>query len=202
MHTPFCKPGDHPAERGTGPDLSRDTRDPFAVREHTPFAPPPAYRGTSPSAHVYSAHVVGAAPMQEDLPAPPPVPQNAGYALPSAADVVTLTSYGLGLWWAFGGPTWAGVASIVGDELDGHIARKLGTTSERGANLDWGADVALVPAALHRLGKATGVGPAMLLAAPPVLLAQAAMRAEGVRPRVGSARALIMLATMAVERFK
>ena len=194
MHTPFCKPGEHPADGGAG------TRDPFAPREHTPFAPFIPQDAGSP--HVYSAHVVGAAPIQEDLPVPPPVPQNAGYALPSAADVVTLTSYGLGLWWAFGGPTWAGLASIVGDELDGHMARRFGTVSERGSNLDWGADVALVPAALHRLGKATGVGLPMLLAAPPILLAQAAMRAEGVRPRVGSARALIMLAAMAVERFK
>jgi hypothetical protein len=31
MHTPFCKPGDHVEEAN-----------PFAPREHTPFAEPPS----------------------------------------------------------------------------------------------------------------------------------------------------------------
>ena len=70
---------------------------------------------------------------------------------PTLADLVTVTGYGLGLWWAFGGPTWAGLSSIVLDELDGPIARAMGQTSERGSALDWGADVSLTAVAGLRL---------------------------------------------------
>ncbi len=116
---------------------------------------------------------------------------------PSAADLVTLASYGLGLWWCLGGPAWAAIASIVGDELDGRIARATGTTSERGSALDWGADVALTPLALARLGRDTGHEIAALALAPAILFVQAEMRSRGARPIIGSARAAIMLATLA-----
>lgn len=121
---------------------------------------------------------------------------------PTAADVVTLASYGLGLWWCLGGPTWAALASIVGDELDGRIARATGTTSERGSALDWGADVALTPLALMRLGRENGHEKAALYAAPGVLFVQAQLRADSWRPPVGSARAAVMLAAIALEAVK
>lgn len=118
---------------------------------------------------------------------------------PSLADLVTLASYGLGLWWAAGGPTWAALASIALDEVDGRIARATGTTSERGSALDWGADVVLVPLSLNRLGQAVGHPlPAVALALP-ILYVQADMRGRGERPSVGSARAAIMLTAILAE---
>ncbi len=113
------------------------------------------------------------------------------------ADVVTLTGYGLGLYWAAGGPWWAGLGSIVADEVDGRLARALGQTTRRGALLDWGADVTLTPAAFGRLGRELGLGAGVGLAVAPVaLFAQASLAAEGVRPAVGSARAVGMVAAM------
>lgn len=113
------------------------------------------------------------------------------------ADLVTLTGYGLGLYWSAGGPWWAGAASIVADEVDGRLARALGETSTRGRFLDWGADVTLTPAAFGRLGREVGVGPGLGLAVAPVaLLAQAHLAAEGRRPPVGSLRAVGMVAGM------
>jgi len=129
----------------------------------------------------------------------PPTPS----VVPSLADVVTLTSYGLGLWWAIGGPTWAGVASIVGDEVDGRLARATGTTSLRGGALDWGMDVALTPLSLWRLGRETKHVGACLAAAPAVLYVQADLKGRGWRPPILSARALVMIAAMfAHERQK
>ena len=118
----------------------------------------------------------------------------------TGADVITLGGYGLGLWWAADGPTWAGLLSILADELDGPVARATGTATAHGSALDWGADVALVPAALARLGRELGVGSMPgLLASPVVLLAQSHLRAQGERPSVGSARALVMLAAMGTQ---
>lgn len=144
----------------------------------------------------YPATVVGAPPLSG-----PMIPPSAGgpYSAPSLADVVTLASYGLGLWWAAGGPAWAAVASIVGDELDGHLARTRGTESVRGSHLDWGADIALTSASLLRLGTTIGNPTAAIVMAPPVLLAQAALRSDGIAPRVGSARAAIMLAAIVAK---
>lgn len=121
--------------------------------------------------------------------------------VPTLADLVTATGYGLGLWWAFGGPTWAGLSSIVLDELDGPIARAMGQTSERGSALDWGADVSLTGVSALRLGQATGKPVAALAAAPALLYGQAHLRGSGYRPPLGSARAVLMLATMAVEAY-
>lgn len=128
----------------------------------------------------------------------PPLP----YALPTTADLVTLASYGLGLWWALGGPNWAGIASIVGDEVDGRLARATETTSKRGSVLDWGSDVTLTPLSLVRLGRASGHPLAAIAAAPAVLFIQADMRARGERPVIGSARAAIMLSAMVIEMVK
>jgi len=120
--------------------------------------------------------------------------------VPGAADLVSLVSFATGLWWAVGGPTWAGIVSIAADELDGRIARATNTTSERGSALDWGIDVALTPLSLLRLGESAGHPNVALLAAVPTLYAQAHLRAEGWRPPFLSARALIMLSAMAFER--
>ena len=115
----------------------------------------------------------------------------------SRADVVTLTGYACGLWFCGGGPAWAALASVVADEVDGRLARRDGTASARGSAMDWGADVALTPAALGRLGVELGVE--LLPVAPVVLAAQASLRARGRRPRVGSARAVVMLAAVCVR---
>lgn len=118
-------------------------------------------------------------------------------------DLVTLTGYGLGLWWAAGGPTWAGLVSIAADEVDGRLARATNTTTAHGSALDWGADVALVPPTFARLGSALGVGrTAGLVASPVALYAQSRLRAEGERPSVGSVRAFAMLATMGLEAWR
>jgi phosphatidylglycerophosphate synthase len=122
--------------------------------------------------------------------------------LPTAADLVTLASYGLGLWWTVGGPTWAGLASIVGDELDGRLARATNTQSERGSALDWGADVSLTTMSLWRLGRETQHVTAALVSAPGILYVQALLRAKGYRPPIGSARAVVMVAAMVAHAVK
>ena len=119
--------------------------------------------------------------------------------VPNTGDVLTLAGYGLGLAWALGGPTWMGLASIVLDELDGRVARALNQTSERGSSLDWGADVTLTAFSSLRLGRALGSPTAGVLASLPFLYAQAHLRGQNIRPTVGSLRAVLMLATMAIE---
>lgn len=119
--------------------------------------------------------------------------------VPTLADVVTVTGYGLGLWWASGGPAVAGLVSIALDEVDGRIARGTGTCSARGSALDWAGDVALTPLVLARLGRSVGHEGAALAVAPVVLYAQAHARGKGWRPPVLSARAVLMLATMGLE---
>ena len=127
------------------------------------------------------------------------VPEARGAVLPN---MITLGGYALGIWWAIGGPTWAGLASIAADEVDGRLARSLDATSEYGGTLDLMVDTALVPMSLLRLGEATGTGAASLFGAPLILAYQAGLRARGYRPEIGSARAVIMLAAMAAEYLK
>ena len=117
----------------------------------------------------------------------------------SLADVVTITGYGLGLWWCSGGPGWAALASMGCDELDGAIARRMGTTSESGAAMDWGADIALTPLAMLRLSRDLGKPEVAAVGAPVALAVQAKLKGAGVRPPVLSARAVIMLAALALE---
>jgi hypothetical protein len=78
----------------------------------------------------------------------------------------------------------------------------MGQTSPRGSALDWGQDVSLTAAALYRLGIETDHVALALSAAPPILYAQASLRAEDWRPSFGSARAAIMLAAMAAKAAK
>jgi hypothetical protein len=118
------------------------------------------------------------------------------------SDVVTITGYGLGLWWCSGGPGWAALASMGCDELHGAIARRMGTTSESGAAMDWGADIALTPLALLRLSKDLNRPELAAVGAPVALAIQAKMKASNFRPPVLSARALVMLAALAVEASK
>ena len=114
-------------------------------------------------------------------------------------NAITVAGYALGLWWCVGGPTWAAIVSILADELDGRLARSMGTTSDLGSILDLTADVALVPMSLLRFGRATNLGAIPLLAAPPILLNQAQTRSAGWRPPVGSWRAAIMIAAILAE---
>lgn len=116
----------------------------------------------------------------------------------SAADLVTLSGYGLGIWWCLGGPTWAGITSIVADEVDGRLARATGIACDRGGELDWGVDVALVPLSLLRLGREIKQ-PYAVAASIPILYGQAHLRGQGFHAPVGSPRAVIMLTTMLLE---
>jgi phosphatidylglycerophosphate synthase len=117
----------------------------------------------------------------------------------SLSDVVTITGYGLGLWWCSGGPGWAALASLGCDELDEAIARRMGTTSDSGAAMDWGADIALTPLAMLRLSRDLGKPEVAAVGAPVALAVQAKLKSSGARPPVLSARAVIMLAALALE---
>lgn len=139
------------------------------------------------------------APLEEKAKEAPEAPSALDRVRTQAPNAITLAGYALGLWWSVGGPTWAAVASILADELDGRLARAMNVTSELGSNLDWAADVALVPMTLLRFGHATNLGAVPLLLAPPILYGQARVRSDGWRPPLGSPRAAIMVATILFE---
>ena len=125
-------------------------------------------------------------------------PENGGAlattdAAPNLPNAITLASLALGVWWAVaGGPSWAAVASVVLDEVDGRAARALGQTTEFGSVFDWGSDVALTALALQRVG-------APWQAIPVVTTGQVYLRSVGYRPPILSARALVMLYGVARE---
>jgi len=116
--------------------------------------------------------------------------------------LITLTGYAAGIWWSVGGPTWSAFYSMIADELDGTAARSMGTAGKQGADLDWGADVALTPLALMRLGRTIGQPQLTIATAPLVLAVQARLHSQGWAPPVGSARAGVMLATIAIEQYQ
>lgn len=118
------------------------------------------------------------------------------------ADAVTLAGYGLGLWWASGGPGWAALASMACDELDEPLARRVGGFGPTEQALDWGANLALTPLALVRLSRDLGHPSLATVGAPIVLAAQARAKARGIDPPIGSARAVIMAAGLIVEHQK
>ena len=120
----------------------------------------------------------------------------------TAADLITLTGYAAGIWWSVGGPTWSAFYSMIADELDGPAARSMGTAGKQGADLDWGADVALTPLALMRLGRTIGQPQLTIATAPLVLAVQARLHSQGWAPPIGSARAGVMLATIAIEQYQ
>ena len=130
--------------------------------------------------------------------APPAAIADKGAGI-TLADLVTVTGYGLGLWWASGGPGWAALASMACDELDGPIARARDTAGASGSALDWGADVALTPMALVRLSRDLEKPAIAAVGAPLVLAVQAKMRGTGFKPPVGSARAVVMAVALVVE---
>lgn len=107
--------------------------------------------------------------------------------LPNALTAGSLAS---GVWWAFGGPWYAAIASCLLDELDGRLARATGQTSRFGGLYDWGGDVALTALSLGRLGAPWAI--------PVVTTAQVALRHRGYRPKVGSARAALMAGGVAL----
>lgn len=147
------------------------------------------------------ARLGGGRSMSSDLQTPVEAAVTNG-ANVTAADLVTLLGYGLGLWWASGGPGWAALVSMACDELDQPLARRLGTTSMSGDALDWGADIALTPLAMVRLSQDLGKPGIAAVGAPLVLAVQAKLKAGNFRPPVGSARALIMAVALMVEREK
>ena len=112
--------------------------------------------------------------------------------LPNA---ITLASFGLGLWWVAGGPWWSAIASILGDEVDGRVARKMGTTSDFGADFDWGTDLVLTPLALRKLK-------APWWAIGGTTVGQIWFRGALGRPSIGSVRAAVMLYGVIVEERK
>ena len=114
-----------------------------------------------------------------------PAPDAGALTLPNA---ITLAGAGLTAWWLRGGPAWAAVAGLLADEVDGRLARATGSTSRFGATLDWATDISLNAVMLDRLGAA--------VALPVVLPAQVAMHEVGVRPSIGSLRALTTLALL------
>lgn len=120
----------------------------------------------------------------------------------TAADAVTIAGYGLGLWWCSGGPDWAALASIGLDEIDEPLARALGTEGRASDAINWGADIALTPLALLRLSRDLDTPAVAAVGSPVILALQAKAKAAGFRPRVLSARALVMLAAIALESRK
>lgn len=119
----------------------------------------------------------------------PPTPDAGPFTLPNA---ITLAGAGLTAWWLRGGPAWAAVAGLVADEVDGRLARATGTTSAIGGTLDWAVDISLNAVMLERLGAAAAL--------PLVLPVQVAMHHEGVRPSIGSLRAVTTLALLWKQR--
>lgn len=105
-------------------------------------------------------------------------------------NLVTLAGYAAGLAWLAGAsPVWAFV-SLWADELDGHLARESGQTSDVGAKLDLGVDWCLGAAMALKLG--------VWWLAPATLFAQVILRERvGFEPPIGSARAAAMVYALA-----
>jgi phosphatidylglycerophosphate synthase len=98
----------------------------------------------------------------------------------------------LSLGWQAGGPAWMAIAGLLADEIDGRVARATNTQSEFGSFFDWVTDVGITQLVLARLGAARAI--------PLVLFGQVYLRGEGVRPDVGSARAVLTLYALATHR--
>lgn len=104
----------------------------------------------------------------------------------TVANAVTMVGFALGLWWAQGGgPDWAALASIAADEVDGWVARQLSQETALGSLLDWSTDLVLCAAVMRRLG-----APWPAIGA--VSAGQVWARSEGIAPRWGSVRAVLM----------
>lgn len=104
-------------------------------------------------------------------------------------NAITLSGYAAALAWLAGGsPAWV-LWSLAADELDGEVARATGEASSLGAELDWGVDICLAAVMSIRLGA--------WWAAPLLLFGQTMLHDDGIRPHVGSARALGMIAALA-----
>lgn len=107
----------------------------------------------------------------------------------TAANGVSMLGYALGLWWVVGGPSWAAIASILADEVDGRLARAMGEASCVGGYLDWAIDLSFTGLVAARLG--------ILWALPAVTAAQVYARSTGWREvPIGSPRAVMMVAAL------
>lgn len=125
------------------------------------------------------------------MPAAPAAPAASSLAPPARRsvinlpNVITLAGFFATLAWLGGAsPGWA-LLGLLADEIDGRVARATGQTSEFGSLLDWTTDVTLTALVMQRLE--------ILWALPPVTAAQVALRKDGWRPPVGSARAVLTL---------
>lgn len=99
----------------------------------------------------------------------------------NAPNAVSLAGLAAGVGWVATSNPWLGIASILADELDGHVARETGETSAYGSELDYAIDIALTGAVFLKIGL-----PWLL---PIVVPLQAWLRTNGAAPSFGSARA-------------
>lgn len=107
----------------------------------------------------------------------------------SVADLVTLAGYACGAAWALGGPAWLGVASIVADEVDSHVAKHAKCEAVMSKKLDTAVDFAMTSLALQHMKAPT-------VAFPLVLATQTAMKTNNWELPVGSVRSYTMLAAI------
>jgi len=154
------------------------------MSDPTATLPRPSAVAPADTPEVFAGETVAVVDVPAPLAAPPP-PDAGVFTLPNA---ITLTGAALTAWWLRGGPKWAAVAGLLADEIDGRIARAMGTTSRFGATLDWATDVSLNAVVMDRLGAAWAL--------PVVLPVQVGMHAEGIRPAIGSLRAVSTLALL------
>ena len=109
----------------------------------------------------------------------------------TTANGISLAGYALGLWWLGGGPSWAAIASIAADELDGRVARSMGDASCLGGNLDWAIDLTFTGLVAWRLGA--------LWMLPAITAAQAYLRSQRTEPPLMSARGYMMIGALIKE---
>jgi phosphatidylglycerophosphate synthase len=109
--------------------------------------------------------------------------------------LLTLAGYASSLAWIAGAHPVFGLLGLVLDEADGRLARATGQVSRFGGELDYAADLTLTGLSMVKAFGAPG-----LLALPVVTAVQAAMRAQGERPHLGSARAALFVAALVVGR--
>lgn len=170
------------ALRAPGPPLGRTTRA-LSPTLALPAAAPGAHPVAAPAARPPATLVAGPGTGKDE---------GSPINLPNA---MTLAGIVCSTIWLAGGSGWFALAGLLLDELDGRVARATGQTTALGSQLDWAGDVALNAAVLAKLGAP------YVYALPPIVVGQAALREEGWRPPVGSARALVTLFALWKAKF-
>lgn len=133
-------------------------------------------------------------PSAEALLVARPVKEDRGFRL-TIPTVVTFCGYAAGLAWLAGGPGWLCLASILADEIDGALARKIGQTSRYGKELDYSVDLSLTSLSALRLFGMPG-----LAILPIVTALQAEKRSRDATTAFGSTRAAFMLGALLTGR--